>query len=102
MTAGSVISVITRNVPPHSGQKVTVEADRNCDRTNARLIGASHDVAPESAASDQAALAELEGSTDSKGQACGCASCVSYPARVWRADLVGQRGSAWCRLNTGV
>ena len=59
MTAGSVISAMTRNVPPHSGQTLTVEADRSCDRIKARLSGASHDVVPKSAASDQAALAEL-------------------------------------------
>jgi len=59
MTAGSVISAMTRNVPPHSGHTVTVEADRSCDRTKARLSGASHDVVPKSAALDQAALAEL-------------------------------------------
>ena len=46
MTAGSVISAMTRSVPPHSGQTVTVEADRNCDRTKARLSGALHDVVP--------------------------------------------------------
>ena len=77
MTAGSVISAMTRNVPPHSGQTVT-------SNSKARLSGASHDVVPKSAALDQAALAELEGSTDSKDPACGCASCASYPARVWR------------------
>ena len=50
MTAGSVISAMTRNVPPHSGQTLT-------SNSKARLSGASHDVVPKSAALDQAALA---------------------------------------------
>ena len=52
MMTGSVISDMTRNVPPHRGQTVT-------SNSKARLSGASHDVVPKLAALDQAALAEL-------------------------------------------
>jgi hypothetical protein len=58
MTAGSVISAMIRNLPPHSGPTVTVEANRNCDWTKARLSGASHAVVPRSAAVDRPQLCE--------------------------------------------
>ena len=45
---GAVISAMTGNVPPHSGQTLT-------SNSKARLSGASHDVVPKSAALDQAA-----------------------------------------------
>ena len=59
MMIGSVISAMTRSVPPHRGQTVT-------SNSKTRLSGASHDAEPRLIAQDHSVSGDLDGLVDSR------------------------------------